>query len=98
MKLGFSTSFSSIRHLHLFCYLSFLTVTVTMYSYVLKGLIIAAGVAWAAQLQAGYQQQEGYLGFNSGARFPNYKAKEQVDFEKEFQTARRLRGSPGKFT
>lgn len=42
-------------------------------------------------------QQNGYLGFNSGATLDNRKAKQQADFEKEFKTAQGLRASPGSF-
>lgn len=49
---------------------------------------------WIALVTA---QQQGYLGFNSGATLDNSKAKEQADFEREFRTAQGLRSSPGSF-
>ncbi|KAI9775349.1 MAG: hypothetical protein M1839_001265 [Geoglossum umbratile] len=60
--------------------------------YALKALAIAAWIALAAA-----EQQQGYLGFNSGATLDDNKAKQQADFEKEFTTAQKLRGSPGSF-
>ncbi|KAF2180111.1 glycoside hydrolase family 17 protein [Zopfia rhizophila CBS 207.26] len=38
-----------------------------------------------------------YLGFNSGATTDSKNAKKQADFEKEFETAQKLRDSPGLF-
>jgi glucan endo-1,3-beta-D-glucosidase len=43
------------------------------------------------------RQQEGYQGFNSGAFKKDYSAKTLEDFEAEFTTAQKLRGSPGLF-
>ncbi|KAF2121056.1 glucan 1,3-beta-glucosidase [Lophiotrema nucula] len=40
---------------------------------------------------------EVYLGFNSGATNDQKKAKQQADFEKEFETAQKLKNSPGLF-
>ncbi|KAI9761896.1 MAG: hypothetical protein M1840_001549 [Geoglossum simile] len=59
----------------------------------LKALGIAAWIALAAAAE----QQQGYLGFNSGATLDNTKAKQQSDFEQEFKTAQKLHGSPGSF-
>jgi glucan endo-1,3-beta-D-glucosidase len=59
--------------------------------YVLKALTIAIWIA------LGSAQQQGYLGFNSGATLDDNKAKELADFEKEFKTAQGLHGSPGSF-
>lgn len=56
-----------------------------------NALTIALGAGLVAA------QQEGYLGFNSGATSDDSKAKQQADFEKEFKTAQGLRGSPGSF-
>lgn len=41
--------------------------------------------------------QQPYLGFNSGATTVDRKAKKQSDFEKEFETAQKLKNSPGLF-
>lgn len=41
--------------------------------------------------------QDNYLGFNSGATTDSKKAKKQADFEKEFETAQKLKNSPGLF-
>jgi glucan endo-1,3-beta-D-glucosidase len=41
--------------------------------------------------------QETYLGFNSGATTDDRKVKKQSDFEKEFETAQKLKNSPGLF-
>lgn len=41
--------------------------------------------------------QQVYQGFNSGATTDTGKAKEEADFEKEFNTAQNLQGTPGKF-
>ncbi len=60
--------------------------------YILQALTAAIWIGLAAA-----QQQQGYLGFNSGATFDSNKAKQQSDFEKEFRTAQGLRGSPGSF-
>ncbi|KAF2268706.1 glycoside hydrolase [Lojkania enalia] len=40
---------------------------------------------------------EVYLGFNSGATTDSGDAKRQADFEKEFETAQKLKNSPGLF-
>jgi glucan endo-1,3-beta-D-glucosidase len=56
-----------------------------------KPLLLAAWIALATA------QQEGYLGFNSGATIDDGKAKQQSDFESEFKTAQGLQGSPGSF-
>ncbi|KAH6693676.1 glucan 1,3-beta-glucosidase [Plectosphaerella plurivora] len=46
---------------------------------------------------AAQDMPEGLLGFNSGATMTNNRPKEESDFEAEFTTAQRLRGSPGSF-
>ena len=50
--------------------------------------------SWLAMVAA---QQEGYLGFNSGATLANGRAKQLSDYEEEFQTAANLRGAPEEF-
>ncbi|POS72240.1 GPI-anchored cell wall beta-1,3-endoglucanase EglC [Diaporthe helianthi] len=45
----------------------------------------------------GQQMPTGILGFNSGATKDNNVAKVQSDFQDEFETAQKLRGSPGLF-
>lgn len=56
-----------------------------------KAVISACWLALAAA------QQEGYLGFNSGATLANREAKQLSDYEAEFQTAANLRGAPEEF-
>lgn len=63
--------------------------------FVLKRLILAASLLAASTLAQ--EQQEGYLGFNSGNTRVDRKAKQQKDFEEEFKTAQGLLNSPGKF-
>jgi glucan endo-1,3-beta-D-glucosidase len=60
--------------------------------YALKALGVAAWIALAAA-----EQQQGYLGFNSGATLDGSTAKKEADFENEFKTAQKLHGSPGSF-
>src|SRR6201995_72193 len=43
------------------------------------------------------QQQQGYLGFNSGNTLDTGKAKQQSDFEQEFKIAQTLHETPGLF-
>ncbi|KAF1992935.1 glycoside hydrolase family 17 protein [Amniculicola lignicola CBS 123094] len=57
---------------------------------------VAVFFAAAASL-GGALAQEVYLGFNSGSTTTDRKVKKQADFEKEFQTAQNLKGSPGSF-
>ena len=59
---------------------------------VLLTTVLAATAVTAQDLATGI------LGFNSGATFPDHKAKKQKDFKKEFETAAKLHGSPGAFT
>jgi len=40
---------------------------------------------------------ETFLGFNSGATTDSRKVKKQADFKKEFETAQKLKNSPGLF-
>ncbi|RKL09133.1 hypothetical protein BFJ70_g16706 [Fusarium oxysporum] len=54
-------------------------------------------LSWLAAGAAGQDMPEGILGFNSGATKDDNKPKQQSDFEQEFRTAQRLRGSPGLF-
>ena len=56
-----------------------------------KAIISASWLALAAA------QQEGYLGFNSGATLANRAAKQLSDYEAEFRTAANLRGAPEEF-
>ncbi|KAF2020208.1 glycoside hydrolase family 17 protein [Aaosphaeria arxii CBS 175.79] len=58
---------------------------------------VATTLALAASFGATLAQ-ETYLGFNSGATFDDSKAKTQADFEKEFTTAKNLKGAVGQFT
>ncbi|KAH7130172.1 glucan 1,3-beta-glucosidase [Dendryphion nanum] len=53
--------------------------------------------AASVSLTTAQQAQQIHLGFNSGATTDSRKVKKQADFEKEFQTAQKLRGSPGLF-
>lgn len=63
--------------------------------YVLRRLVLAASLLASSALAQ--KQQEGYLGFNSGATRDNNQPKHQDDYEKEFKTARSLLNSPGSF-
>ncbi len=63
-----------------------------------KSLAVAASVALVAAQEREVPQQEGYLGFNSGAFFRDRSAKEEADFAQEFRTAQSLIGSPGVFS
>lgn len=55
------------------------------------------GSASLALLASVAAAQKVYQGFNSGAFFTDYKAKEQSDFEDEFNAAQALENSPGLF-
>jgi glucan endo-1,3-beta-D-glucosidase len=56
-----------------------------------KGLLAASCLLSAAVAQ------QTYLGFSTGAFFPDQSAKKQADFEKEFKAAANLEGAPGVF-
>lgn len=53
--------------------------------------------ALAASVGRVVAQQQGYLGFNSGATKDDKSVKKQADFEQEFQAQQKLQFSPGLF-
>lgn len=57
---------------------------------------ITKSIALAATFSLAFAQQV-HLGFNSGATTDTRKIKKQADFEKEFETAQKIKGSPGLF-
>jgi glucan endo-1,3-beta-D-glucosidase len=56
-----------------------------------------ASIFAALATSFGVTLAETYLGFNSGATTDNRRVKKQADFKKEFETAQKLRNSPGLF-
>jgi glucan endo-1,3-beta-D-glucosidase len=55
------------------------------------------GLLAASCLLSATLADQTYLGFSTGAFFPDQSAKKQADFEKEFKTAASLVGAPGVF-